>query len=176
MKKALACALCLLLLASLLDCSKKKEEAPKPGTQTATADIVDIALGDGRFSTFNRAIEAAGLVETLKGAGPITVFAPSDSAFAKLPVGAFDGLLQDVPQLKAILLYHVAPGRITAADIPKTPETPTMLGPAVTLMVAADGRIIVGGAAVEQADIEASNGVIHLIDRVLIPPPPPPVK
>jgi len=172
MKRILTLALCFVLCVGLLSCAKKKEEAPQPETQqvAAPADIVDVAINDGRFTTLVKAIEAAGLVETLKGPGPFTVFAPIDDAFAKLPPGTVDGLLADVPQLKNILLYHVVPGKVMAADVAKLTEAATVLGAPVKVTVTPDGKVMINDANVIVADIEASNGVIHVIDTVIIPP------
>ena len=116
------------------------------------------------------AINAAGLAETLKGPGPFTVFAPTDSAFAKLPPGTVESLLQDVPTLKNILLFHVVPGKVMAADVANMPKAPTALGDSLTVMVMPDGKVMIGDANVVIADIEAKNGVIHVIDKVLLPP------
>jgi uncharacterized surface protein with fasciclin (FAS1) repeats len=177
MKKTLTIALCLLLCVALLDCAKKKEEAPKQETQVAApGDIVEIAMNDGRFTTLVKALEAAGLVETLKGPGPFTVFAPTDSAFAKLPPGTVDGLLADVPQLKNILLYHVVSGKVMAADVAKLADATTVLGAPIKVTVMPNGNVMINNANVIAADIVASNGVIHVIDTVLLPPAPAPAK
>ncbi len=171
MKKFLVLALCAVLCVSLLYCSKKKETPQKEAVIEITKDIVDIATEDGRFTTLVKAIEAAGLVETLKGPGPFTVFAPTEEAFAKLPPGTIESLLQDVPQLKNILLYHVIPGKIMAADLVQLTNTATVLGPELTIAKTEDGKVTIGSATVLITDIEAKNGVIHAIDTVLIPPP-----
>jgi len=176
MKKYLVLALCLVLCASLLYCSKKKEEAPKTEEIAMPGDIVEIASADGRFTTLVTAIEAAGLVETLKGEGPFTVFAPTDSAFAKLPPGTVDALLQDLPKLKDILLYHVVPGKLMAAMVANLATTATVLGPEVTVKVTPEGLVLINDATVVITDIMAKNGIIHVIDRVLIPPPAPEAK
>lgn len=170
MKKYVAVALCLLLAASIVNCSKK-QEAAKEEALTTPGDIVEVAMADGRFGTLVKAIEAAGLVETLKGEGPFTVFAPTDSAFAKLPAGAIDGLLADIPQLKNVLLYHVVPGMIMAADVVKLPTAATVLGPALTIVTTPEGAVTINGVNVIVTDVAAKNGVIHVIDGVLIPPP-----
>jgi uncharacterized surface protein with fasciclin (FAS1) repeats len=170
MKKYLVLALCLVLCVSLLYCSKKKEEAPKTEEVTTPGDIIEIASADGRFTTLVTAINAAGLVETLKGEGPFTVFAPTDSAFAKLPPGTVESLLQDVPALKNLLLFHVVPGRVMAADVANLTMAATALGDSVSVMVMPDGRVMIGDATVVIADIPAKNGVIHVIDKVLLPP------
>jgi transforming growth factor-beta-induced protein len=131
-------------------------------------DIVDTAVAAGSFKTLAAALEAAGLVETLKGPGPFTVFAPTDAAFAKLPAGTVEGLLKDKPKLTAILTYHVVPGKVEAADVVKLDSAKTVNGQSVTIKVV-DGKVHVDNATVTAADVEASNGVIHVIDTVLIP-------
>lgn len=137
--------------------------------QAATANIIDTAAANGNFKTLLAAIEAAGLTSTLKGTGPFTVFAPTDAAFAALPAGTVDGLLKDPAKLKDILLYHVVSGQVLAADAAKLTEAKTVQGSSVAI-VASGGGITVGGAKVVTADVKASNGVIHVIDKVLLPP------
>ena len=133
-------------------------------------DLVDTAIGAGSFGTLVTAVKAAGLVETLKGEGPFTVFAPTDAAFGALPAGAVDGLLKDVPQLKAVLTYHVIPGRVLSTDLPVgTHEVATVEGRKLTVVKAADGSVTVNGAKVVAADVIAGNGVIHVIDGVALP-------
>jgi uncharacterized surface protein with fasciclin (FAS1) repeats len=131
--------------------------------------IVDIAVADGRFTTLVAALQAAGLVETLQGAGPFTVFAPTDDAFAKLPEGTVEGLLADIPALTDILLYHVVSGKVLAADVVELDSANTVLGKPVTIKVEG-GAVMINESKVVITDIEASNGVIHVIDAVLIPP------
>jgi uncharacterized surface protein with fasciclin (FAS1) repeats len=135
------------------------------------ADIVDTAVAAGSFNTLVTAVKAAGLVSTLKGKGPYTVFAPNDAAFAKLPPGTVESLLKNKAKLATILKYHVVPGRVKAADIAgKKLNVKTAAG----LPVNVDGTmgVKVNDANVIQPDIEASNGVIHVIDTVLLPPAP----
>ena len=133
-------------------------------------DLVDTAVGAGSFTTLVAAVKAAGLVETLKGEGPFTVFAPTDAAFAALPAGAVDGLLKDVPQLKAVLTYHVVAGRVLAGDLKVgTVEVATVEGRKLTVVKTADGAVTVNGAKVATADVIAGNGVIHVIDGVALP-------
>jgi transforming growth factor-beta-induced protein len=139
------------------------------GAQVQTKDIVDIAVADGRFTTLVAAVQAAGLVDTLKSAGPFTVFAPTDDAFKKLPAGTVEGLLKDIPTLKNILLYHVVSGDVRAADVVKLTSANTALGKPVTIKVDGD-KVMVNDAAVIITDIVAANGVIHVIDTVLLPP------
>jgi uncharacterized surface protein with fasciclin (FAS1) repeats len=133
-----------------------------------TRDIVDIAVEDGRFTTLVAAVQAAGLVDALKGEGPLTVFAPTDDAFAALPAGTIDALLADIPALTNILLYHVVEGKVMAADVVGLSEAPTLQGSSAAISVV-DGKVFVDAAQVIITDIEASNGVIHVIDAVLIP-------
>lgn len=138
------------------------------GTMTAKKDIVDTAVAAGSFKTLATALEAAGLVDTLKGAGPFTVFAPTDAAFAKLPAGTVEGLLKDKAKLTSILTYHVVPGKVMAADVVKLDGAKTVNGQSVAIKVV-DGKVMVDNATVTQADVGASNGVIHVIDTVLLP-------
>lgn len=134
----------------------------------ASQDIVEVASSNKDFSTLVEAIKAANLVETLKGKGPYTVFAPTNEAFAKLPKGALESLLKDKQKLVAVLTYHVVPGKVMAADIQNGPVN-TVEGQPVTLDKT-DAGVKVNDAHVVKADVEASNGVIHVIDAVLLPP------
>ena len=133
-------------------------------------DIVDIAVAAGQFSTLAAALQAADLVDTLKGDGPFTVFAPTDEAFAKLPEGTVETLLrpENRDQLVAILTYHVVPGSVYAADVVKLDAATTVNGSDVTIRVA-DGSVRIEDANVVKTDIAASNGVIHVIDTVILP-------
>jgi uncharacterized surface protein with fasciclin (FAS1) repeats len=131
------------------------------------ADIVDTAVNAGSFSTLVSAVQAAGLVETLKSAGPFTVFAPTDEAFAKLPAGTVEGLLKDLPKLKQILTYHVVSGKVMAADVVKLTSAKTVEGSDVK--IDASNGVKVNNATVVTPDIAADNGVIHVIDTVLLP-------
>jgi len=133
------------------------------------ADIVDTAVAAGSFETLVAAVEAAGLVDTLKGEGPFTVFAPTDEAFAALPEGTVESLLQpeNRDQLIAILTYHVVPGAVMSGDLEDGMMAATVEGSQVTFSLA-DGAMV-DGANIVQADIEASNGVIHVIDAVIMP-------
>jgi len=132
-------------------------------------DIVDTAVAAGTFKTLAAALEAAGLVETLKGAGPFTVFAPTDEAFAKLPAGTVEALLKDPKALAEILKYHVVAGKVMAADAAKLTEAKTVQGSPIKISVK-DGKVYINDAQVTTADIETSNGVIHVIDTVILPP------
>jgi uncharacterized surface protein with fasciclin (FAS1) repeats len=134
----------------------------------APKDIVDTAVAAGSFNTLAKLLTDAGLVETLKGAGPFTVFAPTDEAFAKVPADTLAKLAADKAMLTKVLTYHVVSGKVMAADI-KPGDVPTVAGPNVTLSVA-DGKVMVNGATVTTADVAASNGVIHIIDQVILPP------
>ncbi len=137
----------------------------------APKDIVDTAVAAGQFKTLAAALNAAGLVETLKGPGPYTVFAPTDAAFAKLPPGTVQQLLkpENKAKLTAILTYHVVPGRLSSGELAKMKEVKTVEGR--SLAVRSMGKaVMVDGAKVTAADIQASNGVIHVIDTVLMPP------
>ncbi len=135
----------------------------------AKMDIVDTAVADGRFTTLATALTAAGLIETLKGAGPFTVFAPTDEAFAKLPAGTLEALLADKEALTKVLLYHVVPGSVMASDVVKLDSATTVEGSPVDITVE-DGKVMVNGAQVIITDVATSNGVIHVIDTVLLPP------
>ncbi len=133
--------------------------------------IVQVAAEAGQFKTLVAAIEAAGLVATLSGPGPFTVFAPNDAAFAKLPAGTVEALLADKDKLAAVLTYHVIPGRVMAADVVKANGAkPATVNGAPLDIVVRDGKVYVNGAQVITADVAGSNGVIHVIDTVLLPP------
>ncbi|MBW4606217.1 MAG: fasciclin domain-containing protein [Hassallia sp. WJT32-NPBG1] len=131
-------------------------------------DIVDTAMSAGIFSTLVAAVTAAGLADTLKSPGPFTVFAPSDDAFSKLPSGTVEALLQDILTLRKILEYHVVSGKVTAADVVKLTKATTAEGSDVK--IDASNGVKVNDATVVQPDIETDNGVIHVIDTVLLPP------
>ncbi|MGE5203170.1 MAG: fasciclin domain-containing protein [Acidobacteriota bacterium] len=137
----------------------------------ADKDIVDTAVAAGEFKTLAAALTAAGLVDTLKGPGPFTVFAPTDAAFAKLPAGTLDSLLkpENKAKLTAILTYHVVAGKVMAADFVKLKEAKTVNGAMIAVKVDG-GNVMINNAKVTTADIAASNGVIHVIDTVLLPP------
>lgn len=132
-------------------------------------DIVDTAVSTGKFKTLAAALEAAGLIETLKGKGPFTVFAPTDEAFAKLPEGTVEKLLKDKKALTAILTYHVVPGKVMAADVVKLDSAKTVQGKNVTVSTKGE-NVMINNARVLKADVGTSNGVIHVIDTVLLPP------
>jgi uncharacterized surface protein with fasciclin (FAS1) repeats len=134
-------------------------------------DIVDIAAGNPDFSTLVTAVKAAGLVETLKSAGPFTVFAPTNAAFAKIPKAKLEALLKNKKALTAVLTYHVVPGKVLAADVMKLKnKTRVKTVQGASIMVRNKPAVMVNGAKVIKTDIEASNGVIHVIDSVILPP------
>ncbi len=138
--------------------------------EPAKKDIVDTAVAAGQFKTLAAALQAADLVETLKGKGPFTVFAPTDEAFAKLPAGTVESLLkpENKEKLIAVLTYHVVPGKVLAADVVKLKEAKTVQGKAAKITVK-DGKVMVDAANVVKTDIAAANGVIHVIDAVILP-------
>jgi uncharacterized surface protein with fasciclin (FAS1) repeats len=186
-----AAALALSAAPAMAECAKTRTDAAaqaagfqtigyhaastaKKPAKAATGDIIDVAVGAGSFNTLAAALTAAGLVDTLKTAGPFTVFAPTDAAFAKLPAGTVETLLkpENRAQLVSILTYHVVPGKITSNQLLEriTPAT-TVQGRQATID-GRNGRVTVNGVAVIAADVAASNGVIHVIDTVLMPPAP----
>ncbi len=146
-----------LLIASVLAASALAVQAK---------DIVETAVAAGSFKTLATALQAAGLVDTLKGKGPFTVFAPTDEAFAKIPKADLDALLKDKAKLTAVLTYHVVPGQVLAKDV-KAGNVKTVQGSDIALATA--GGVTVNNAKVVKADVGASNGVIHVIDTVLLP-------
>lgn len=168
----LAAALVLAVPASLALAAPAAGDSTKShGAPTqARSDIVDTAVRAGQFKTLAAALDAAGLVETLKGSGPFTVFAPTDAAFAALPAGTVEGLLkpENRDKLVAILTYHVVPGRVTASQVAGMRSATTAEGGDLAIR-ASGGAVTVNDARVVSADVAASNGVIHVIDKVLIP-------
>lgn len=155
---------CLLAaaLAAAPGCDSSSSTAP-----VITNDIVDVAVEAG-FSTLVTAVQAAGLEEVLRGDGPFTVFAPTDEAFAALPEGALEGLLADPEALTAVLTYHVVPGRVTSDQLSEGQQVTTVQGQTLTISLENGARV--NDANIQAADIEADNGVIHVIDAVLLPP------
>ena len=143
--------------------------AAPASAQMNQKDIVTVAVEAGSFKTLAAALEAAGLIATLQGAGPFTVFAPTDEAFAKLPAGTVEALLNDKAALTRILTYHVVAGRVTADQVVKLTEAQTVAGIRADIKVK-DGSVYVAGSKVIATDILASNGVIHVIDTVMLPP------
>lgn len=142
----------------------------KMGGAHGSKDIVDTAVAAGHFNTLAKALQAADLVDTLKGKGPFTVFAPTDEAFAKLPTGTLENLLkpENKDKLTAILTYHVVPGDVTADKVVKLDSAKTVSGKDVSIKTA-EGAVMVNTATVTKADVKATNGVIHVIDTVLLP-------
>jgi uncharacterized surface protein with fasciclin (FAS1) repeats len=136
--------------------------------QTGGKDIVDTAVAAGNFKTLAAALQAAGLIDTLKGNGPFTVFAPTDEAFAKLPAGTVEALLKDTAKLKQILLYHVVTGNVTAKSVAGMKSAKSVQGSSIRITTK-NGKVMVNNANVVQADIMATNGVIHVIDTVIMP-------
>lgn len=157
-----------LLLAAAVTAVPLSASAGDMGKKADKKDIVDTAVAAGSFTTLATALDAAGLIATLKGPGPFTVFAPNDAAFEKLPPGTLDGLLKDKAKLSSVLTYHVVSGKVMAADVVKLSSADTVNGQSVKIKVV-DGKVMINDATVISADIETSNGVIHVIDSVLIP-------
>ncbi len=162
MKKTIAASAAALLLAVAM-------AAPVRADHHRGKDIVDTAVAAGSFNTLATALKAADLVETLKGKGPFTVFAPTDDAFKKLPAGTLEKLLADKAQLTKVLTYHVVAGRVMAADVVKLSEAKTVEGSPVRIAVK-DGKVKLNDANVVKTDVGASNGVIHVLDTVILPP------
>jgi uncharacterized surface protein with fasciclin (FAS1) repeats len=167
---AAALALAFSTHAALAAPGGSKAATTTTAATQARADIVDTAVGAGQFKTLAAALKAAGLVDTLKGAGPFTVFAPTDAAFAALPKGTVESLLkpENRAKLVAILTYHVVAGRVTASQVAKLDAATTVQGGKVAID-ATGGKVTVNGAHVVSPDVVASNGVIHVIDQVLMP-------
>ena len=148
-------------------------DTPSALPDAVTGDIIAIAQQAGDFTTFISVIESAGLTETLEGPGPFTVFAPTDDAFAAMPEGALDDLRRPANREKLVSLveYHVLPARVTTGDISKEiPSPATVQGEGIALETTAEGKVMAGGANIVTADIIASNGVVHIIDKVIMPP------
>ncbi len=152
-----------------IDNSGAASSSTESASTASTPDIVDTAVAAGSFPTLVAAVQAAGLVDALKGAGPFTVFAPTEEAFAALPEGTLESLLADPAALANILLYHVVPGKVMAADVTDGLTATTLQGSDVSFTVA-DGAVKINDANIVTTDIEASNGVIHVIDAVILPP------
>lgn len=157
----------VMLLAGALHTAHAGGYGHADGYGKAQKDIIDTAVSAGNFATLASALKAADLVGTLKGPGPFTVFAPTDEAFAKIPKDRLQALLNDKAALTRVLTYHVVPGRVMASDVVKLDSVTTVQGG--KLSVAAGSGVSINGAKVVKADVSASNGVIHVIDRVLIP-------
>ena len=138
-------------------------------TKAVKNDIVQTAISNGNFTTLATALTEAGLVDALKGDGPFTVFAPTDEAFKNLPEGALDNLLKDKEALKNVLLYHVVSGNVSSKDVVKLDKATTLNGSDLKI-ITKNGTVMINNADVIGADVEASNGIIHVIDKVLLPP------
>ena len=160
MKSIFAAVLALGLLGTSAIASEKAEKATK--------DIVQTAVDAGSFKTLATALTEAGLIETLQGKGPFTVFAPTDEAFAKIPAADLKKLLSNKEALTKVLLYHVVSGNVTSGQVVKLDKATTVEGQDVTIMTK-DGSVYINGAKVVKADIMASNGIIHVIDTVIMP-------
>jgi uncharacterized surface protein with fasciclin (FAS1) repeats len=166
MKKALVTSIAGLALAASLAAGAAAAQA---GHAKTKSNIVQAAVGAGQFKALVSLVKKAGLVGALSGQAPLTVFAPTDAAFAKVPKATLAALGKDKAKLKAVLLYHVVKGKVTAAQVVKLTSAKTLQGDAVAIKVKG-GKVFVGGAQVETPDVMASNGVIHVINKVLIPP------
>ncbi len=166
--RSLAIALALGLATPLAFAAEPAASAAT--AKKAQADIVDTAVAAGQFKTLAAALKAAGLVETLKGPGPFTVFAPTDAAFAKLPAGTVENLLkpENRDKLTAILTYHVVPGKVMASSVAGMDSATTVQGGKLDITTSGNA-VMVDGAKVTATDVAASNGVIHVIDKVLMP-------
>jgi uncharacterized surface protein with fasciclin (FAS1) repeats len=170
-----------LLAIALVGCGSSSTESSSnstegssttAGSETAGSDIVDTAVAAGSFGILVAAVQAAGLEDTLRGPGPFTVFAPTDAAFAALPEGTVANLLlpENRETLRGILTYHVVSGRVMAADAAALTSAPTVNGASAPIAPSASGGLTIGGANIVTTDIECSNGVIHVIDAVIMPP------
>ena len=168
MKKLAIAFVTALAAASLAACGSSSATKAPTAPAAAQADIVDTAIAAGSFKTLVAAVQAADLVDTLRGPGPFTVFAPTDDAFAKLPPGTVDALLADKAALTAVLTYHVVAGKVTAADVAGLTEATTVQGG--KLAIDTSNGVKINDATVTTADVMATNGVIHVIDTVLMPP------
>ncbi len=177
MKRWSIFSLLLILALAVTACAAPATPAQPAPTEPPTAvptvaapkDIVDTAVAAGGFTTLVAAVQAAGLVDALKGEGPFTVFAPTDEAFAALPKETLDALLADPKALAEILTYHVLAGKVMAADVTDGLSAPTLAGPAVAFTIV-DGKPMINDANIVATDVVASNGVIHVIDKVILPP------
>ena len=161
MKKIIIVTAIMILVASAVFANHHKASGMK--------SIVDIAVNDARFSTLVTALDAADLVDTLKGDGPYTVFAPTNDAFAALPEGTLEALLNDIPELRKILLYHVVPGSVSSSEVVNLSSADTASGNPIRIRIR-NGKVMINDAQVIITDIEASNGVIHVVDSVILPP------
>ena len=163
-------AFCLMVSVSSLACSDDADSDGSPDSNTESADLVDTAVQAGQFDTLVAAVQAADLEATLRGPGPFTVFAPTDAAFAALPAGTIDTLLmpENKPALAGILTYHVVSGRLTAEEVTSRTSVTTVQGGSLPIAVSGSS-VRIGDANVVAVDVAAENGVIHVIDKVLLP-------
>jgi len=170
LRKALWISCALTAVVALAGCTEEEKAKEKEKAKAKTMDIVETAVAAGNFKTLAQALTAADLITALKGEGPFTVFAPTDEAFAKLPAGTLEGLLKPEKKadLQGILKYHVVSGKVMAADVVKIDSADTLQGKKLTIAVK-DGTVMVDKAKVTKTDIECSNGVIHVIDTVVLP-------
>jgi uncharacterized surface protein with fasciclin (FAS1) repeats len=148
--------------------AQEQAKLPKSPPVVESKTLIETAQAAGNFNTLLKALDAAGLTDTLKGAGPYTLFAPTDDAFAKLPPGTLDGWMKDPEQLKKILLSHVISGTVLAKDAAQARSAKSLAGDTITIQET-EGKLTINNAAVVQADIAATNGVIHAVDTVLLP-------
>lgn len=168
--KNLLAIMVLMSTMIIVGCSDDEADTPILGSNNGpTMDIVETAAAAGNFTTLLAAAEAAGLVDALKGEGPLTVFAPTDEAFAALPAGTVEALLQDTDALTAILTYHVVVGEVKAEQVVTLSNAKTLNGQSVTITVTSDGNVMIDNAKVITTDIETTNGIIHVIDAVILP-------
>ena len=164
----MTCILFHLLAAIAVTCASNETLAASAAEKTPK-DIVDTAVAADQFKTLVKAVKTAELAEVLKGKGPFTVFAPTDKAFANVPKEQLEALLNDKKKLQSVLTYHVVPGRVMAADVVKLQTAKTVQGKPVKIVVK-EGKVQINNANVVKTDIECSNGIIHVIDAVLMPP------
>jgi len=162
-------SLLMIAIAVLFTATAFAQYDTKMVTKAVKNDIVQTAVSAGNFTTLATALTEAGLVDALKGEGPFTVFAPTDDAFKKLPEGALEGLLKDKEALKNVLLYHVVSGNVSSKDVVKLDKATTLNGSDLKIKVK-DGKVMINDSEVTGADVQASNGIIHVIDTVLLPP------
>jgi uncharacterized surface protein with fasciclin (FAS1) repeats len=166
--KRISIVLALTVVLAVAAASATAGHASTAAPRMSQKNIVQTAIAAGQFKTLASLLQKAGLVSTLEGTGPFTVFAPTDAAFAKVPKATLAALGKNKAKLRAVLLYHVVKGKVTAAQAMKLHSAKTLNGKSLTIKVSG-GKVIVGGATVVKADVMASNGVIHVIDKVLIP-------
>jgi uncharacterized surface protein with fasciclin (FAS1) repeats len=163
-------ALGAVVLAGFAATAGATQPAARPTTMKPSMNIVQAAAAAGQFTTLVKLVKAAGLAGTLSGKGPFTVFAPTDAAFAKVPKKTLNALLKDKAQLRRVLLYHVVAGKVTAADVMKLTSAQTLAKQSVSISVKGGAVYLNGNVKVIQANVPATNGVIHVVNRVLIPP------